>query len=87
MTLNKPLLDTMTLEEIKTAVRNGGEVYWKSHIYPVTMTKMQNGKERWLIECKENDSRVGLTWQDGKTMNGEEEDFHAAPYPKPHPTE
>jgi hypothetical protein len=71
----------MKLEEIKTAVRNGQTVFWKSHHYPVSMTQLKNGEEQWLVCCTDNNHCIGLTWQDGVTMNGEEKDFHTAPYP------
>ena len=73
----------MTLDEIKKAVRSGQTVYWKNHFFPVSVTTNENGEEKWLVCCKDNDHCIGLTWLDGVTMNGEEVDFHTAPYPKP----
>ena len=62
----------MTLNEIKQAVNDGKTVCWKSEIYVVE----RNGTEDYyLIHCTINDNYIGLTWLDGKTMNGEEKDF------------
>lgn len=60
----------MNLEEIKTAVHEGKTVCWSNPAYVV-----KNYDEQWLIECLLNGHAIGLTWLDGKTMNGEEKDF------------
>ena len=73
----------MTLDEIKSAVRNGQAVYWKNHHHPVEVSKRADGSEKWVVRCTDNNSFIGLTWQDGETMNGKPEEFHVAPYPKP----
>jgi len=54
----------MTLTEIKQAISDGKEVRWSNDLYPVIRT--ENG--HYLITC-ERGSTIGLTWQDGKTMN------------------
>ncbi len=64
----------MTLQEIKAAVDAGRKVYWKSEAYEVV-----GGPAGYLIVCVHNDSAIGLTWRDGVTMNGKEEDFYEVP--------
>ncbi|CAM3559566.1 hypothetical protein [Parendozoicomonas haliclonae] len=64
----------MTLEEIKQAIEGGKRVFWKSQLYEVINDHFGG----YLIVCMDNDSAIGLTWQDGKTMNGKEEDFFIA---------
>ena len=61
----------MELEEIKRALAMGHKVFWKSNTYEVT----QDEVGQYLIHCLFNDSYIGLTWRDGVTMNGKEEDF------------
>lgn len=61
----------MTLEEIKQAVNDGKKVYWASKAYEVVKNK--HGK--WLIVCTLNKHAIGLTWQDGVTLNGEPSEF------------
>lgn len=61
----------MNLEEIKQAVNEGKKVHWSNTSYEVV--KANNGE--YLIECNLNKHCIGLTWMDGITMNGKEEDF------------
>ena len=61
----------MTLQEIKTAINSGKNVYWKNTNYEVMKDKIG----QWLIVCMSNQYTIGLTWQDGITMNGNEKDF------------
>lgn len=61
----------MTLKEIKTAINNGQTVYWNSGLYEVR--KGQDGD--YYIFCTSNGSAIGLTWMDGVTLNGKEEEF------------
>lgn len=61
----------MTLKEIKKAVQNGKIVCWKQNNYVVI-----KGKFEYLIKCLNNEHCIGLTWNDGKTLNGEEKDFY-----------
>lgn len=66
----------MTLEQIKTAVRAGRAVHWKSRAYEVRMSiGRRTGNEQWLIVCTLNNYCIGLTHLDGVTMNGAEADF------------
>jgi len=62
----------MTLQEIKKAVDEGKVVHCGNSLYEV----INGGKAGYLIRCTSNDHCIGLTWQDGVTMNGEEEDFY-----------
>lgn len=59
----------MTLEEIKTAVESGKVVYWSTILYTV----IKDSKGEFLIKC--GNSYIGLTWQDGITLNGKEDQF------------
>lgn len=60
----------MTLHEIKEAVDAGKVVHWKTNLY--TVVKDRNNQ--YLIKSGEH--CIGLTWADGITMNGKEEDFY-----------
>ena len=64
----------MTLTEIKAAVESGKTVYAGSPGYIVL--KDQVGQ--WLIKYRGSDYCIGLTHQDGVTMNGKPEDFWVA---------
>ena len=63
----------MNLEEIKKAVTEGKKVHWVTEAYIVINPK---GGSQWLIKCELNNSCIGLTWADGKTMNGKESEFY-----------
>ena len=60
----------MTLNEIKAAVDAGKPVFWASFNYPIIKT--QNG---YVIRSKCNNHYIGLTWRDGTTLNGREDEF------------
>ena len=60
----------MTLTEIKQAVDLGKKVYWKTLRYEVVKYK-----DDYSIVCDSTGSYIGLTWLDGVTLNGKEEDF------------
>jgi len=60
----------MNLQEIKKAIADGKKVYWSNTSYEVIKDKI----DQYFIECT-NGSAIGLTWQDGTTLNGEEKDF------------
>ena len=62
----------MTLNEIKEAVNNGVNVYWKNKGYRVIKSGFNQYK--YLIVYLDKDA-IGLTWSDGITLNGKEEDF------------
>lgn len=65
----------MTLEEIKTAVRSGKKVHWSNQGYLVHLHTFPDGKEQWSIIFTANDHCIGLTHQDGITLNGKPEEF------------
>lgn len=65
----------MNLQEIKTAVRSGKNVYQHSEIYQVKLFVFKDSEEQWLITSLSNNYSIGLTWKDGVTMNGKEEEF------------
>lgn len=59
----------MTLDEIKSNVLSGNRVFWVNTSYEV----IQDKHGEWIINhvlCP-----IGLTWSDGKTMNGKENEF------------
>ncbi len=62
----------MTLNEIKTAVDSGQTVHWATSNYRV----VKDSIGQWLIYCDTNGHCVGLTWQDGETLNGGPDDFY-----------
>ena len=62
----------MKLHEIKDAIANGQRVYWVHEGYEVIRDKHQ----QYMIKCHMNGTAIGLTWADGTTMNGKEEDFY-----------
>lgn len=63
----------MTTQEIKTAVDSGKVVNWKQPNYIVIK---DTSNSDYLIKCTTNNSCIGLTWADGVTLNGNEEDFY-----------
>lgn len=60
----------MNLEQIKTALANGQRVYWVHNGYEV----IRDSIGQYLIQY-EDGSCIGLTHQDGQTLNGKEEEF------------
>lgn len=75
----------MTVNEIEDAVRKGKKVHWTTDNYIVDMHTVKGrnfpgteevSSEQFDILCLSNDHRVGLTWIDGVTLNGKEEDFY-----------
>lgn len=65
---------SMTLEEIKAAVDNGKTVYVGNPAYRV----IKDSKDQYMIKCTINNTYIGLTWKDGVTLNGKEENFYEA---------
>jgi hypothetical protein len=64
----------MILSEIKAAVEAGKTVCWVN----TGCTVIKDRKNQWLIAWnhgQSNASYIGLTWQDGVTLNGKEEEF------------
>lgn len=64
----------MNLQEIKQAIAEGKTVHWENQLYEVVLDKIG----QYLIFCKLNGHCIGLTWADGVTMNGKEEQFYIA---------
>lgn len=65
----------MTLQEIKEAVDNGKRVCLGNSRYPV----IKDDIGQYMIGCDVESRKpyyIGLTWQDGVTLNGREEDFY-----------
>ena len=58
----------MTTKEIKDAVDAGQNVYWENLAYQVIKMKGD-------YYIKMGSHLIGLTWEDGKTLNGKPEDF------------
>jgi hypothetical protein len=65
----------MTLQEIKNAVNQGKDVFWKHDGYKV-VAGIEKAVGKYFVVCTANSHTIGLTWRDGKTMNGAEEDFY-----------
>ena len=60
----------MTLNEIKAAVDAGKPVFWSNLNYEVIKSS-----DEYLIHSKCNNHYIGLTWRDGTTLNGREDEF------------
>lgn len=69
----------MTLGEIKAAVKAGHTVNWSNNGYTVIC----DNRDNWMICCTLNDTYIGLTWQDGVTLNGNPDQFYINPNIKP----
>lgn len=67
----------MQLDEIKAAVRAGKTVHWANPNYTV----MEDSVGQWLIAYRHGSrdaNYIGLTWQDGVTVNGKPHEFFIA---------
>lgn len=64
----------MTLQQIKQAISEGKTVNWSNSSYQV----VKDNKDQYFIVCKNNNYSIGLTWLDGVTLNGKEEQFYIA---------
>jgi len=62
----------MNLEQIKAAVMAGKTVHWMNDGYVVA----EDSLGQWFIVCISNDSAIGLTWLDGVTLNGKQDQFY-----------
>lgn len=62
----------MTLPEIQSAVQSGHRVFWGNERYEVFHDAATGD---WRIKC-DNGHIIGLTWQDGVTLNGRPEQFY-----------
>ena len=61
----------MTLDEIKSEIDKGHKVYHHNKAYQV----IKDDIGQYLIYCNLNGYVIGLTWRDGITLNGKEQDF------------
>ena len=64
----------MTLEKIKKALADGKKVYWTHKGYEV----IKDSVGQYLIVYHRGGKDmmcIGLTWSDGVTLNGKEEEF------------
>ena len=62
----------MKLAEIRRAVDEGLMVHWQHREYEVIRSSMHPS---YLIRSTATGHCIGLTWADGVTLNGKEEDF------------
>jgi len=62
----------MTLQEIKQAIEEGKKVFWINSLYEV----IKDRNNEYFIKSTSNNHCIGLTWSDGVTMNGDENDFY-----------
>lgn len=63
--------EAMTASQIKAAVDSGKKVYWSHKGYEVIKDRIG----QYLIVCLQNKHCIGLTWQDGVTLNGNGSQF------------
>jgi hypothetical protein len=66
----------MNLHEIKRAVSEGLVVYWGTRDYVVE--HVRDG-DRYFIKSLATGHAIALTWSDGLTLNGKEEEFFVDP--------
>lgn len=62
----------MKLPEIRRAVDEGLRVYWQNLEYEVVRSSTH---PLYFIRSSATGHCIGLTWADGVTLNGKEEDF------------
>lgn len=62
----------MKIAEIRRAVDEGLRVHWQNPEYEVIRSSVDS---RYLIRSSATGHCIGLTWADGDTLNGKEEDF------------
>ena len=67
------LAEGMTLDQIKKAVDSGKKVHWANKGYTI----IKDTKGQYLI-THDRGNTIGLTWRDGKTLNGEPKEFFLA---------
>ena len=65
----------MNIQQIADAVDAGQCVHWKNEGYIVIPCRYNGYLIVWDYNGQHEDS-IGLMWQDGKTLNGKEEDFY-----------
>ena len=65
----------MNLTEIKSAIAQGKKVFWSTTAYQI----IKDSVGQYLIIYNRGGC-IGLTWQDGVTLNGKESEFFALNY-------
>jgi hypothetical protein len=65
----------MTLAEIKSAIEEGKTVCWTNEAYRVIKDKIGQYLIGYNIGGR-GENYIGLTWRDGVTLNGKEEEFY-----------
>lgn len=61
----------MNVNQIKTAVQKGQTVHWKNENYKVVFNHVSG----FMIKSNSNEHFISLTWKDGETLNGKENEF------------
>lgn len=64
-------------DDIKKAVKDGKQVFCDSTGYEV----IRCNNDEYLINFINSDYYIGLTWKDGKTLNGEKF-WYSIPFPE-----
>lgn len=62
------------VDEIRAAVDAGHNVFWGNLAYSV----LKGSLGEYVIVNGQTGHRIGLTWRDGKTLNGRPEEFFIA---------
>ena len=73
---SEKMLEFESVEAIKNAVDSGKTVCWSNSNYQIVISHPRSYQTEYLIKCLDNDSCIGLTWRDGKTLNGKLKDFY-----------
>jgi hypothetical protein len=71
---DRTLIKYDSVQAIKDAVLEGKKVYWSNNTYEVRYD--EKTKDFYQI-CVTNNYMIGLTWQDGVTLNGKLEEFYS----------
>ncbi len=68
----------MNADEIRAAVDRGETVHWSHAGYVVEKWQptFLHPEGNYTIVCLHNQHAIGLTWQDGQTLNGANDDFY-----------
>jgi hypothetical protein len=77
----QPTTSKETLVDLQTicgSVIQGKTVHWSNENYVV----IRDDIGQWMIQCVKNGHCIGLTWSDGSTLNGKEDDFYVAVTPE-----
>lgn len=72
---SKAIRHPASVDEIKEMVLAGTKVFYQSQSYEV---RYWPKNDSFVVVCTHNGHAIGLTWQDGVTLNGKLEDFFIA---------